>query len=269
MWAGQPGNDDLEAGRDRLTLQARERAMSCSAATAGEQRQPELLDWIDRAATIGAPCAPAHEIRIDRSDRVFVASDLRDRQGGRAAPILAALVASVGFALVGIPSGYFLFKAGTAPATRPVQSPDPAAGIANADKGDRLPIQDTTVRKIDRAAPAKSPESPRSSRAVAPPAAAASNRPTAAQPRTASPPVGAAKPHTEGPLTPVPETRPTTIEGWTLREVVDGTAVLEGPDGIFRVKRGDTVPGVGRVAAILRWGNRPIVVTSRGLISTP
>src|SRR5262245_53153462 len=28
-------------------------------------------------------------------------------------------------------------------------------------------------------------------------------------------------------LTPTPETRPTTIEGWTLREVTNGTAVLE------------------------------------------
>ena len=27
---------------------------------------------------------------------------------------------------------------------------------------------------------------------------------------------------------PVPETRPTNIEGWMLREVTNGTAVLEG-----------------------------------------
>ena len=70
-------------------------------------------------------------------------------------------------------------------------------------------------------------------------------------------------------LAPVPETRPTTIDGWTLREVVNGTAVLEGPGGSLRVKRGDTVPGVGKVVAIIRWGNRLIVATSKGLISTP
>src|SRR5262249_62244616 len=46
---------------------------------------------------------------------------------------------------------------------------------------------------------------------------------------------------------PVPETRPTTIEGWTLLEVKGGTAVLEGPDGVWRVTRGDTVPGVGKI----------------------
>ena len=76
-------------------------------------------------------------------------------------------------------------------------------------------------------------------------------------------------PQTQPKLTPAPETRPTTIAGWTLREVVDGTAVLQGPNGIWRVTRGDTVPGVGRVDSIVRWGNRWIVATTRGLISTP
>jgi hypothetical protein len=69
-------------------------------------------------------------------------------------------------------------------------------------------------------------------------------------------------------LTPIPETRPTTIEGWTLREVTNGIAILEGPNGIWRVRRGETVPGVGRVDSILLWGERWIVATSRGLIST-
>jgi hypothetical protein len=66
-----------------------------------------------------------------------------------------------------------------------------------------------------------------------------------------------------------PETRPTTIEGWTVREVVGGKAVLEGPNGIWKVTRGDTVPGVGTVDSIVRWGNRWIVATSSGLITTP
>jgi hypothetical protein len=76
-------------------------------------------------------------------------------------------------------------------------------------------------------------------------------------------------PQTQPKLSPVPETRPTTIPGWMLREVVNGTAVLQGPNGVWRVARGDTVPGVGRVDSIVRWGNRWIVATSMGLISTP
>src|SRR3979409_691248 len=35
-----------------------------------------------------------------------------------------------------------------------------------------------------------------------------------------------------GPIVPAPETRPTTIEGWTVLDVRGGTAVLEGPDGV-------------------------------------
>jgi hypothetical protein len=68
---------------------------------------------------------------------------------------------------------------------------------------------------------------------------------------------------------PFPETKPATVDGWAVRDVFGATAVLEGPDGVWRAARGDTVPGVGRLESIVRWGNRWIVVTDRGLISTP
>jgi hypothetical protein len=71
------------------------------------------------------------------------------------------------------------------------------------------------------------------------------------------------------PLLPVPETKPTTIHGWTVVEVRGGTAVLEGPDGVWRATRGDTVPGIGRIESIVRWGNRWIVATASGLIAAP
>jgi len=70
-------------------------------------------------------------------------------------------------------------------------------------------------------------------------------------------------------LAPVPETPPTTIPGWIVHEVANGTAVVQGPNGIWRVSRGDVLPGAGRVDSIVRWGNRWIVSTNRGLISTP
>ena len=70
-------------------------------------------------------------------------------------------------------------------------------------------------------------------------------------------------------MLPTPETRPTTIEGWTVRDVRGGTVVLEGPDGIRTAVAGDTVPGVGRIDSIVRWGNRWIVATANGLIATP
>lgn len=71
------------------------------------------------------------------------------------------------------------------------------------------------------------------------------------------------------PLMAAPETRPTTIEGWTVLDVRGGTAVLGGPDGVRMATRGDTVPGIGRIDSIVRWGNRWIVATASGLISTP
>lgn len=71
------------------------------------------------------------------------------------------------------------------------------------------------------------------------------------------------------PLLSVPETRPTTIEGWAVLDVRGGTAVLEGPDGVRMAARGDVVAGIGRIDSIVRWGNRWIVATARGLISTP
>ncbi|WP_156927874.1 hypothetical protein [Bradyrhizobium sp. Tv2a-2] len=70
------------------------------------------------------------------------------------------------------------------------------------------------------------------------------------------------------PLSPVPETKPTTIAGWSVREVYGEKVVLAGPDHAWTVKTGDTVPGVGRIDTIVRWGNRWIVSTTAGLIST-
>jgi hypothetical protein len=67
---------------------------------------------------------------------------------------------------------------------------------------------------------------------------------------------------------PTPETRPTTIEGWVVRDVSGGSASLEGPQGTWRAARGDIVPGLGRVDSIVRWGNYWLVSTGRGLIAS-
>jgi hypothetical protein len=76
---------------------------------------------------------------------------------------------------------------------------------------------------------------------------------------TSSPPL-----QSDTKLTPTPETNPKTIEGWTLREVTNGTAVLQGPTGILRVTLGDTVAGLGKVTAIVRWGKGWVVATTAG-----
>ena len=94
--------------------------------------------------------------------------------------------------------------------------------------------------------------------------------------RAAVPPHNSASPsasstvhrRTKSLSTPFPETKPTTIDGWVVREVANGTAVLQGPNGVWKASRGDTVPGLGTVDSIVLWGNRWIVSTSRGLITT-
>ena len=103
--------------------------------------------------------------------------------------------------------------------------------------------------------------------------ASTSSLQTAPAPSTVSPagaPLAKAEAMTaREPMAPVAETRPTTIEGWTVLEVRGGTAVLEGPDGVRTAVRGDSVPGIGRIDSIVRWGNRWIVATASGLIATP
>jgi len=57
-----------------------------------------------------------------------------------------------------------------------------------------------------------------------------------------------------------------TVEGWVLRDVEHGGALIEGRRGMFEVYAGDPVPGLGRVDAIRRQDGRWVVVTSKGLI---
>jgi hypothetical protein len=89
-------------------------------------------------------------------------------------------------------------------------------------------------------------------------------------PSSSAPQAAAVQPERTLPkLVAVAETKPSTIDGWTVRDVVGGIATLEGPNGILKATAGDAVLGLGKVESIVRWGNRWIVATSRGLISTP
>jgi hypothetical protein len=69
------------------------------------------------------------------------------------------------------------------------------------------------------------------------------------------------------PATPKVEVaRLPTVEGWTLRDVADGGALIDGRRGAYEVYAGDFIPGLGRIDAIRRQDGRWVVVTSRGLI---
>ena len=66
---------------------------------------------------------------------------------------------------------------------------------------------------------------------------------------------------------PKPEVaRLPTVEGWVLRDVANGSALIESRRGMYEVYAGDPIPGLGRVDAIRRQDGHWVVVTSKGLI---
>jgi hypothetical protein len=90
---------------------------------------------------------------------------------------------------------------------------------------------------------------------VTPSSASAAVAPSA----SSAPPVPAAAPKTEVARLP-------TVDGWVLRDINHGGALIEGRQGLYEVYAGDPVPGLGRVDAIRKQDGRWVVVTSKGLV---
>jgi hypothetical protein len=216
------------------------------------------------------------EITIDASDRRFVAD--AERTGHRGWTSLAGAAIVLGLAAA---SACWMFFPGSDDVASPEAPPEQSVTSVHTKdpptKGDRLAL-------VAAASPSEGGRSPVLETRIPPHTSSVSNgdnKPSrspadAAAKKTPSPPpqrTAAVDPKPEAPQTRVkliaiPETRPGTIPGWAIRDVVDSTAILQGPTGVVRVARGDHVPGVGKVLTIVRWGNRWIVATSGGLIST-
>jgi hypothetical protein len=93
--------------------------------------------------------------------------------------------------------------------------------------------------------------------------------PVAAAPATTKEVTGSVTPPAEAASAAAPKTevsRLPTIEGWVLRDVARGGALIDGRRGVYEVYAGDFVPGLGRVDAIRRQDGRWVVVTTKGLI---
>jgi hypothetical protein len=255
-------------------------------ATEADDRDREPSMALVRA--IARPAVEPDEIRIDTTDRVSISAAPREGLAIRAALGASVLVAALGSAWIVIggivtPSSLPLWGNGSGTVSSSSQlsapAPNPSASVPDPARGDRIQsgASGAASRKAGDAKaepPAKlSASSPDTSRKRSVGAASASPTPAGkrspVQPQLASIERRAGDAESAPKLVPVPETRPTTIEGWTVRDVVNGTAVLEGPNGFFRAPAGSTVPPLGRVESIVRWGNRWIVATSSGLITTP
>jgi len=65
---------------------------------------------------------------------------------------------------------------------------------------------------------------------------------------------------------PVDAGRLPIVQGWSLRDVNHGLALIEGRNGFYEVYAGDPIPGLGRVDQIKRQDGRWVVVTTKGLV---
>jgi hypothetical protein len=70
----------------------------------------------------------------------------------------------------------------------------------------------------------------------------------------------------QAPAASVAGTTQTAIEGWHIRRVYDGSAVLEGKPGVIEVSPGQDIPTLGRILKISNDGGRWQVITSKGIV---
>jgi hypothetical protein len=267
-----PINDELEARQLYFDVQvSHESALkSASAPTGSNAGNLESLEGIDQTtATPNVASAGSDQFKIDPKDRVLVLAAPRHGPALHVGLILGALIAASGLAWIVMSTLPFgSARMGGSNGHRSVDTnmaPSNLAEAPESKRGDRLQGRTAEILDTSKLALLSASTAGYEHRSLG---AAASGQVSAKPQRTSSMGPKAVDVQTAK-LAAVPETRPTTIEGWTLREVVDGTAVLEGPNGIRKARRGDTVPGIGRIESMVRWGSRWIVATTRGLVSTP
>ena len=158
---------------------------------------------------------------------------------------------------------------------------------------DKVAELSSRVERIERQVSA-----PAATGSISPPPAVPAAKPAVAAPTSPLPPVKAEQvvraeapvaksapapvvPSPTGPLPPKIEqvaradapaakpdlpARPATLDGWLLRDVYGGVALVEGRSGLREVAPGEYVPGLGAIRSIERRGRSWVVVTSRGLI---
>ena len=259
LWpAAQPTTNASEAAVGREELCAASYDDSGPTRACDERAKPRWLPMIlpPRASS----CDP--EIRVPRRDEFTLAAASAGAPWLHPALVTGALAVALGVGwIAGASSSRFFAPEPPATPIQQASAPscahEPSQEIACAAKADRQAMAGAAGKAAGPGASGlnRGPERSRSPQL----ASAGTNK----DPLTTN----SIAPAAARPVA-MPETRPTTIEGWTIREVVGGTVVLDGPSGAWRAAQGDTVPGIGRIDSIVRWGSRWIVATTKGLIST-
>jgi len=222
------------------------------------RRAPSTVESLLSGNAVGGWPSNSRVYFNSDGDDMLVVRGSSQARARTAALIAVAVVASFGLGWAGALNWPQLAHMAGLEAILPHGAPPPR--VAEARSGGKV----EGARKVAAASDAPAIVGSISKPSTLSPAVARSNANAASQVNVSAAAALAIRPVLAAP----PETKPTTIAGWTVVDVRDGTAVLEGPDGIKMAARGDAVPGLGRIDSIVRWGNRWIVATANGLIAT-
>ncbi len=290
----------VEAPKAEVSAPASQSESSKREASKPEASKPEISQPSGKAQAPGKEQAPGKVIVMSRSDRAWADNDTRSGPeetehhsvfGTRRMAAMAAMVAlataagAVGGALA---TSAFMHGGSGDVATTGSQTTLEASlsrvdsdiqalksGLEHTSKLGMNQFNKTSERldKLERAQAEPAARIARLSEAVdklrAVPAVATA-APAAAKETTGSisaPPTVPAAAQLAAATPPKPEAgRLPTVDGWVLRDVAQGGALIDGRRGVYEVYAGDFIPGLGRIDAIRRQDGRWVVVTSRGLI---
>jgi hypothetical protein len=167
------------------------------------------------------------EINIDDRDRLSVSDPRRTRTSFLTRTALAAL------ACIAVLGSFYLLGQSLISNQR-VNS---LAQILDSEK-ERMPLSTSAAASVDKTAggvpavPANGIDHPQDSRQSSSQVSSRTPAITKKDTKESHPLVEKSQTKLLANRAPIPETRPTTIKGWTLRSVAGGTATLEGPGGI-------------------------------------
>ncbi|MBX9774196.1 MAG: hypothetical protein K2Y71_07250 [Xanthobacteraceae bacterium] len=217
-----------------------------------------------------APVAPLEEPAI-----VPPVKDVVDDQRSNRFALLAASVAFAG--ALGAMAGAL----GTSVVSRSTATETPMAGVDLAPVRDAIASLRTEIGAIKSSVETSNRNAnaqlakfnerlERIDRAQSASAAQRAQTPSGTVTGSVQPQQAAAVPVAPAAAPPAEAARQRVIEGWTVRHVSRGVAVIQGRRmGAIEVEAGDIVPGVGRIESIRRQDGRWIVLTSNGMITSP
>jgi len=139
------------------------------------------------------------------------------------------------------------------------------ASLDAATKSANTQLAKLNERVTEKAASEKQPERHAAAAAASQDITGSVGAPVAAAAVPVPPPRPVVQAAAKPDVKPV-ETRPVIVEGWAIRSVRDGVALLENRGEIYEVVAGAPLPGLGRVEAVRRQDGLWVVVTPKGLI---